>query len=48
MTSVNLDLIGRKEYMCFLLECDGIKDGSYMSKREWQLKHISLLILRAL
>ena len=33
MTSVNLDLIGRKEYMCFLLECDGIKDGSYVKKR---------------
>lgn len=33
MISVNLDLAGRKEYMCFLLECDGIKNGRYARKR---------------
>lgn len=33
MASVDLDLIGRKEYMCFLLECDGIKNGDYVKKR---------------
>ncbi len=33
ITAVNLDIIGKKEYMCFLIECDGISAGKYTKKR---------------